>query len=432
MENAFCTFGEGSADGRTETVGSVVGAVQPSVRVFGRTFSRDERCDMTRAAIALTRRNGQEAGRELGDEVLKQLDGDEPDALIVFASPDQDHRALLEGLDEACHPGALIGCSSAGEFTTRESGTGGTCVVALVAPEMQFTAVLGRGLRADREAAADQLVEGLRGVHGTGFRHRAALVLTDALAGFANDLVDRLTLLTGGIYRFFGGGAGDDARFQHTVVFYGREVHEDAVVALEMLSQKPIGIGVRHGWGPSSEPMRVTEAEGMRVGSLNAVPAAEVFDAHATATGQPFDRAEPVPFFLHNVLGVQSPEGYRLRVPLAVADDGAVACAADVPTDSTACIMTTSASSAADAAAHATRSALRQMDGSQAAVALVFDCVATRLRLGQAFGAELDAIQQELGEVPMAGFNTYGQIAQAEGEFSGFHNCTAVVCTIPR
>jgi len=69
--------------------------------------------------------------------------------------------------------------------------------------------------------------------------------------------------------------------------------------------------------------------------------------------------------------------------------------------------------------------------GSPPAGAFFFDCVATRLRLGQQFGEELAAVQRELGPVPFAGFNTYGQIAQADGQFNGFHNCTAVVCVFP-
>jgi hypothetical protein len=387
---------------------------------------------MTRSAIATSRRCGAAAGEEIGASVRKQLGGDSPDALIVFATPGQDHGELLGALNAACGPRVLVGCSSAGEFTSDEAGVGMTCAVALAAPEMRFAAALGRGLRADRGAAAEEMVGGFAGLHEPGFRHRAALVFTDALAGFADDLVDRLALLTGGVYRFFGGGAGDDARFERTVVFCGTEVVADAAVALEILSNKPIGVGVRHGWAPGGELMRVTAGEGMRVGSLNAVPTAEVFEAHASATGQQFDRAEPIPFFLHNVLGVESAEGYHLRVPLAVEEDGSVACAADVPQGGAACIMTTTAASAADAAAEATRAALAQMEGHEPAVALVFDCVATRLRLGHEFGAELAAIQRELGDAPMAGFNTYGQIAQAEGQFSGFHNCTAVVCTIPR
>ena len=170
----------------------------------------------------------------------------------------------------------------------------------------------------------------------------------------------------------------------------------------------------------------------MLVGSLNATPAVEVFDAHAAATGQRFDHEEPIPFFLHNVLGVESADGYRLRVPLGIQESGAVLCAADVPAGSTACIMATTAEAAAEAAAEATRSALAQLGDHEPLVAFLFDCVATRLRLGQEFTAELDAVQRELGSTPFAGFNTYGQIAQVEGQFSGFHNCTAVVCVLPR
>jgi hypothetical protein len=387
---------------------------------------------MTQAVVSQTDQTGRAAGEALGAAVLEKLAGSSPDALIVFASPRQDHRALLEALTAACQPGVLVGCSSAGEFTSDVAGVGLTCVLALRSSEMLFTASLGRGLHEDRAAAAQRIAEGLRGLQEHGYRYRSALVLTDALAGFADDLVDRLSVLTGGIYRFFGGGAGDDERFERTYVFCGAEVASNAAVALEILSNKPIGIGVSHGWQPSGERMRVTESRGMNLASLNATPAVEAFQTHAAATDQRFDLAEPIPFFLHNVLGVESAQGYRLRVPLAVEPDGSIACAADVPTGATSCIMTTTPTAAAEAAAAATRAALEQLEGHEPAVALLFDCVATRLRLGQEFGAELAAVQRELGGVPFAGFNTYGQIAQAEGQFSGFHNCTAVVCVIAR
>ena len=85
-------------------------------------------------------------------------------------------------------------------------------------------------------------------------------------------------LLTAGRYQIFGGGAGDDAKFSRTHVFYGIEAVSDSAVALEILSHKPLGIGVSHGWQPASPPMRVTAADGMRLISLNAAPAVEVFE----------------------------------------------------------------------------------------------------------------------------------------------------------
>jgi hypothetical protein len=93
--------------------------------------------------------------------------------------------------------------------------------------------------------------------------------------------------------------------------------------------------------------------------------------------------------------------------------------------------MGTDAVSAGDAAATATRAAVARLNGHAPRVALFFDCVATRLRLGRDFGSELKAVERALGSAAFAGCNTYGQVARAEGQFGGFHNCTAVVCVLP-
>ena len=57
--------------------------------------------------------------------------------------------------------------------------------------------------------------------------------------------------------------------------------------------------------------------------------------------------------------------------------------------------------------------------------------MATRLRLGHDFGHELAAVGEALGDAPFVGFNSYGQIVRSDGQFSGFHNCTAVVLVLP-
>lgn len=388
---------------------------------------------MTDVAIASTALRDSEGGEDLAAQLLAELDGGTPDALILFASPQNDYGSLLRAIDAKCHPKAMIGCSSAGEFTSGASGTGMTSAIALRSPEMRFTAALARGLSADREVAARDLVRGFEGLESSDYRYRTALVLVDALAGHSEDLVDQLTLATGGMYQFFGGGAGDDGRFQKTHVFFGTEAHTNAAVALEMLSNKPFGIGARHGWSPSSDPLRVTESLESCLVSLNVSPAVEAFEEHAEATDQQFDRDDPMPFFLHNIVGVKTDDGHKLRVPLAVDAEGGIVLAAEVPTGSTAHIMSIEASSAAEAAASATRDAIQQVEraGHTPKAALFFDCVATRLRLGKDFGHELDAVGAALGDVPFAGFNSYGQIVRAEGQFSGFHNCTAVVCVIP-
>lgn len=297
---------------------------------------------------------------------------------------------------------------------------------------MQFNVAVGRGLSRDRAAAARELVSSFQGLARQEYAYHSALVMTDAMAGHADDLVDQLTLATSGKYQFFGGGAGDDAQFRRTCVFYGTEVLTDAAVALEILSHKPLGIGVGHGWEPASQPMRVTAADGMRLISLNGLPAAQLFSQHAEATGQRLDASAPIPFFLHNILGIQTANGHRLRVPLGINADGSVSCASEVPTGALVHIMRTTANSAVEAAKRATRAALEGLEGHKPQVAFFFDCVATRLRMGDAFGFELQGLAEQLGAAPYVGCNTHGQIARAPGQFGGFHNCTAVVCVLPQ
>jgi len=381
--------------------------------------------------VYTTTEDSREAGLSLGDQIAAQLEGTPPDAVILFVSPKYDAAELVACVVDRCSAKIIIGCSSAGEFTSDTHGDGRACAIAIRSSSLQFAVGIGRGISSDRRKAAEDMVRDFRcGEEGSN-EYCSALILTDALAGHADELIEELTLKTGGSHQFFGGGAGDDANFKRTQVFVGKELASDAAVALEIISEKPIGIGVRHGWSPATAPMRVTESRGAVLVSLNASPILDVFREHAETTNQKFDQADPMPFFLHNILGIETGDGYKLRVPLAVNPDGSVLCAAEIPQGAAVCIMSTDVASAKEAAANATRAALDQLNGHQPGVALFFDCVATRLRMGREFGDELEALKEVLGETQFAGCNTYGQVARTTGQFNGFHNCTAVVCVLP-
>lgn len=388
---------------------------------------------MNQTAIAQTSAaSSRDAAHDLGHQIASQLDGERPDAVILFASSKYDHAPLLEALGAACRPHHLVGASSAGEFTRQMHGEGFACALAVRSTELEFTTGVGRDLQSDRAAAARSLVGSFRGLGTHPYPYRSALVMTDALAGHADELIEQLTLASSGRYQFFGGGAGDDGQFRRTHVFHGGEVLTDAAISLEVLSKKPLGIGVGHGWQPQSSGMRVTEAAGMELIGINGYPAVDALADHARATGQELDPANPMRFFLHNVIGIDTPHGHRLRVPLAIRRSGSIACAAEVPAGAKIFFMGATASSTLDAAARATRSALDKLEGHLPLAAVFFDCVATRLRMPDAFELELDQIGTLLGpDAGYVGCNTHGQIARAAGQFGGFHNCTAVVCVFP-
>lgn len=373
----------------------------------------------------------EDAGTSLGAQVRALFGGARPDAVLLFATPRYDFPRLLSAIDAACRPHLLVGSSSVGEFTREHRTESLACAVALKASEMRFSACVGRRLSHDRLAAARALVSAFEGMTRRDFAYRSALILTDGRAGHTEDLLEHFNVLTGGTYQLFGGAAGGESLVSPSVVFRGLEAIPDAVVALEILSNKPIGIGVGHGFTPCSDPLRVTDARGTRLGSLNAVPAADVFEEFAEKTGQRFDRNDALPFFLHNVIGVDTGRGHKLRVPLRVNHDGSIACATEVPAGSTVQLMNVAPAAAAHAAEDGTHLALCQLHGLRPSLALYFDCVAARQRLGGDFGFKLSALRRTLGCGKLAGFNTTGQLARADGQLNGFHNCTAVVCVIP-
>jgi hypothetical protein len=374
-----------------------------------------------------------ETGAALGAQITDAFGGAPPDALIVFIPPKYDYATVLRSLETACHPKVMLGGSSVGGFaSTGYLNEAVACAVALRSSTMLFAAAVGRGLMADRGRAAKELVRTFRGMSDRSHAFRSAIVLIDARTAFADDFIADLTLSTAGTYQLFGGGVAEDTRAQNAYVFHGTEVFSDAVVALEILSNQPLGVGVcQGGWVAASEAMRVTEADGRRLVSLNATPVMEIFHEHAEATAQTLDDNQPLPFFLRNILGIQMGDRYKLRVPLFALPDGAVGCATEIPVEATVHIMKTNGSLASEAAVRAVKAARRSIGAEPPALALFFDCLASSVRHKMGFGFDPRSLQDSLGTTNYVGFGTCGQIVRADGQPTGVQNCTAVACVIP-
>jgi len=63
---------------------------------------------------------------------------------------------------------------------------------------------------------------------------------------------------------------------------------------------------------------------------------------------------------------------------------------------------------------------------------LDFDCAHRQLMLGGRFHESVDRFKNVLPGVPLIGWETYGDIRPEPGQFSGFHNTTAVVLLLPK
>ena len=387
---------------------------------------------MTKTVSAFSRnKNPAEAGKEFAAQIACQIE--KPDAIIVFLGGDYDLAPLLGLLKEQFPNTQIVGCSSAGEVGSRHTSKNAASALAIHSTDMLFSAGLVTGIAKGPEQAALRLLTGFRGFHENQYRYRTALVLCGATNGLAEEMITALHLETGGKYRFFGGGAGSGMEEDSTEakVFMDEEVKSDAAVALEILSTRPIGIGVRHGWTAATNPLRVTSSHGIVVESLNAIATAEIFKRHAMTTGQELNPEAPQAFFVHNAVGMRLDSGYKLRLPVALLDNDAVAFSAEIPNGATLSIMCTTDQSSTNAARIAAQEAINQLSSYKASGALLFDSAATGWRMGEVFHETVEAVQETLGEVPLCGCNVMGQIATLKDQFSGYHNCSAVVCVFP-
>ncbi len=374
-------------------------------------------------------------GSELAAILAGKL-GTAPALVLVFASPARDLRVLLAGVQEAFPGGVVLGASTAGEFTEGGDAKGAVCALAL-AGDLRVHAGVGRGLRSNREGALAQALEAMPPAID-GYPHRTALMLFDALAGHGEETTLLAAALLGEGAKIAGGAAGDDLHMQTTQVALGGEVLSDAVVFATLFTKKPLGLGVSHGHEPVSPPLRVTRAEGARIFEIEGRPAWEVWQEQtrqvAASRGIDVDRLEGDAvgaFLLRFEAGLAAGQSYKIRAPLQRGDDGSLLFASEVPEGASVRITESVPERQIASAREAARRARLQLGGETPAGAVVFDCICRNLILGERFQEAVAAMSEELDHRPLAGFETYGEIALDTGEMSGFHNTTSVVLAFP-
>ncbi len=377
------------------------------------------------------------AATEAVSAAMAGLSGEKPNFGFVFASPGRDLRATLAAACRAAGCAEIIGCTTAGEITDRGLVHDGVAVL-LVASNTSAAGVAFAGrLKVDAQGVARKLSGSVgelrRRVGARDVRHLTTVVLTDGLSGSGEKLVAELYERSQGGAQIVGGAAGDEGRFKATFVGAGENASTDAAATLHVFSASPWGVGVNHGLRSTTKQMRVTKAIGNVVFELDGEPAFAIYVRHAAARGVALTPENAAPYLIGNELGIHFFERIiRARAPLAVGTDGSLTCAAEIPQGSMVSILDGDPQSMVEAARSAAMEAKEHLGSGEAAGVLLFDCVCRGMILKHGFDREIDAVRSVFGDVPTAGFLTYGEIARYRGRLDGWHNATAVVVAIPR
>jgi methyl-accepting chemotaxis protein len=178
--------------------------------------------------------------------------------------------------------------------------------------------------------------------------------------------------------------------------------------------------------------MVVSRARASVLYEIDGRPAFDVYRDHASARGVRLTPEDAGPFLIGNELGVYLFDRLnRARAPLSVGPGGSLNLAAEIPEGASVCILDGEPDSMVAAAKDAAKEAAQRVEDGRVAGVIVFDCVCRGMILKDQFQREIDAVRGVFGDVPVAGFLTYGEIARYGGKLDGWHNTTAVVVAIP-
>lgn len=259
---------------------------------------------------------------------------------------------------------------------------------------------------------------------GAGRRIVSMLVLVDGLASRISALLDGIYDTFGSAPFYFGGGAGSLSFVRRPCLFSNRGMLTDH--AQIVVSSVGAALSVEHGWEKLAGPFVVTSVYRNVIESLDFQPAFEVYREHVQAEsggrfGEDnfFDIAKGFPF------GMEKPDGSLVvRDPIAREGNNLV-CVGEVPSHSVVYLLRGDKERLIDAAA---RSAARIPPGK--APAMLIDCISRVLFLESEFARELEAVQKGLGERPLFGMLTLGEIANGGTSCLEFYNKTLVLAAI--
>jgi hypothetical protein len=258
-----------------------------------------------------------------------------------------------------------------------------------------------------------------------GVAPESLLILVDGLSSRIGALLDGIYDNLGSDPTYFGGGAGSLSFQSKPCLFSNSGMLADHAQLTRLRGR--FSLAVEHGWETFAGPFVVTNSTRNVIHSLDFRPAIEVYREHVEAdSGRVigddnfFDIAKAYPF------GLEKPDGSILvRDPIGrVLND--LTCVGEVPTNSVVHLLRGQTANLIQAAASGA-AAIPQGTGP----AILADCISRVLFLEEDFARELDAVRQAMGERPLFGVLTLGEIANGGDYCLEFYNKTFVLAATP-
>jgi len=375
------------------------------------------------------------AGYDAVFAAIDKLEGQEPNIVFLFASIKYDQQEVLKGARQASADAIIVGGSAAGEISSSATEFDAVVALAVVSDQMKFFAGSGSGVSKDSFAAGAEAAKNAIKLAGDE-KLNLFIMIADGLNGNGAAIVRGAQSVLGENFPIMGGSAGDDYLFKKTYQYLNDLAVSDIVIGIGFTGDFSFGFGVRHGWEPVGLAQKVTKSEGAVLKELDGKPALKIYEDYFGKEAQELIR-EPIAKMAYTYplgMSVEGSDELLIRDPVIANEKGEITCAAEIPEGTMVRLTIGDRGRAIKAAQEAAENALNPLEGRQPKFIMVFNCMARNKLLGVHCNEENQMVRSVIGgDVPMAGFYTYGEqgpLLGKKGTPCYFHNETLTILVI--
>jgi hypothetical protein len=382
--------------------------------------------------------NGREAAMQATQRALDQLGATKASLGLVFVSQELNVAEAQAGVTSLMGETPLWGFSTTGSLTG-DGDQPRSVVVALVAgTDLKSQVQWFPNYAQDSAGVARQFVQQLR---QEVFLPQEILLVVDGINGSLTPVCSALRELQ---VRVTGCMASGDPSQGKTYGIGKNQSGLGSMSAAILGGRFRLGVGMAHGWQDLGIYFRATRTRDVWVQTLNDAPAAETYAQYFGYTAREWAyppltemaRLYPLGVEVSTISGKTSPlpflesdpKNLLIRSALRVEVDGSLRMSAPVPEGAVVHLMTGDPDACLVAASSAAKEALSGLGKARPLLAVAFVDAAWQLLLGSRPNQLSAALKGALGEIPLVGAYTFGQLTRPEIDHSPvLHNQNLVV-----
>ncbi len=348
-------------------------------------------------------RAGYQAARQAFDRLARA-----PVAFVLLIAAHYDnYQQLLAGLTEVVGVVPVLGFSSSAVLTSQGVRRRAVAVALVTGEGLSARAGWWPGFSGDSQVCSQMMLSALQPAAADG--EESLFVVADGLAGNPVDLCANLSPFAG---HLAGCLAGGDLQRERSIQLGGRQSGSGGLAGLVLSGPLEICSAAAHGWQPVGVIARLTGVQGKFIRSIDGRPASQTYTQLFGFTPEEW-ASPPLKYLIRQYpLRLRDEIDRPLRAPLWVARDGSLRMNAVLPEDQQVDILVGSPQTCLDAARDAGRAALEALK-SPPFLAVVLVDIAWQAMFAAQPGEEFRVIREALGNVPVLGAYTLGQLARS-------------------